>query len=80
MGKLMKDECIIGKIPNLEPEEIDIMFDHWEITDENKCSWYKFRDGLNTWLWKLQDREVLQKMVDDFFALSLKYKMQGKAE
>jgi len=31
-------------------------------------------------MWKLQDREVLEKMVSDFFALSLKYKMQGKDE
>lgn len=28
----------------------------------------------------MQDREVLQKMVDEFFALSMKYKMQGKKE
>jgi hypothetical protein len=35
---------------------------------------------MNTWLWKMQDRDELQQRVDDFFALSLKYKMQGKLE
>ena len=80
MGMLLKDECIMGKVPNLEEYEVESMFDPWGITDENLCTWHRFRDGLNTWLWKMQDREVLQTMVDDFFALSLKYKMQGKDE
>ena len=53
MGKLMKDECIIGKVPNLQEEEIPRIFEAWEINDEKLCSWYQFRDGLNTWLWKL---------------------------
>ena len=35
---------------------------------------------MNHWLWKMQDRDVLEKRVEDFFALSLKYKMQGKNE
>ena len=80
MKKLGKDECIIGKVPNLTDDEVDILFDEWEITEENLCTWHKFRDGLNTWLWRQQDHETLQKMVDNFFALSLKYKMQGKEE
>ena len=35
---------------------------------------------MNAWLWKMQERELLQEAVDKFFALSLKYKMQGKKE
>ena len=80
MSKLMEDECIIGKVPALEQDEIQVVFEPWNITDENLCTWIQFREGCNTWLWRMQDREVLQKMVDDFFALSLKYKMQGKDE
>lgn len=76
----MKDECIIGKIPNLQEDEIPTLFDAWGITDETKCKWQQFTAGLNNWLWRLQDRERLQEMVDEFFALSLKYKMQGKDE
>ena len=78
--KLGKDECIIGKIPCLNHEEVEILFDSWEATEEGLYTWHQFRDGLNTWLWRMQDRDVLQKMVDKFFALSLKYKMQGKDE
>ena len=100
MHSLMQDECIIGKIPNLQDDEVSIflflsttdfivqvehVFDSWEYSEapegeEGKISWQQFRDGLNTWLWRMQDREVLQSMVDEFFALSLKYKMQGKDE
>ena len=80
MDSLMKDECIIGKVPDLTEDEIKVLFDKWPCNDEEKYIWQQFRDGLNTWLWKLQDREVLQQMVDDFFALSLKYKMQGKMD
>ena len=80
MKSLMEDECIIGKVPNLQLDEIPTLFDAWEITEEKKCTWQEFRDGMNTRLWKMQDRDVLQQRVDDFFALSLKYKMQGKTE
>lgn len=80
MDSLMKDECIIGKVPNLQPDEIQHLFDSWQGDEEGKFFWPQFRDGLNTWLWRMQDREVLQQMVDEFFALSLKYKMQGKDE
>ena len=39
LRSLMKDECIIGKIPALTDEEVANVFDPWEITTENKCSW-----------------------------------------
>ena len=39
MESLMNDECIIGKVPNLQPHEIPTLFDAWEITEEKKCTW-----------------------------------------
>lgn len=39
MESLMKDECIIGKVPNLEMDEIKVIFDPWEATEEGKYSW-----------------------------------------
>lgn len=80
MGALMKDQCIIGKVPNLLESEIEGLFDAWPISDEKLCQYTFFREGLNTWVWKMQDRETLQQMVDEFFALSLKFKMQGKED
>ena len=76
----MEDDCIIGKVPALEPEEIEKVFDPWGITPEKPCTWLMFREGMNKWIWRMQDREKLQEMIDKFFALSLKYKMQGKDE
>lgn len=39
MDSLMKDECIIGKVPNLEQDEIKILFDSWPCNDEGKYFW-----------------------------------------
>jgi hypothetical protein len=57
----MKDDCIIGKVPNLSEEEVNKLFDAWDPanTTTGKFTWQQFRDGLNTWLWKLQDREII---------------------
>lgn len=74
----MEDECIIGKVPDLAVEELQTLFEPWGITEEKPCTWIQFREGLNNWVWRMQDREKLQKMIDNFFALSMKYKMQGK--
>jgi len=62
MKALMTDECIIGKLPNLQPEEANsTLFDAWEITEEKKMTWAEYRDEvLNSWSWKMQDRDELQ--------------------
>jgi hypothetical protein len=39
MEALMKDECIIGKVPNLQPHEIPTLFDAWDVSEEKKCTW-----------------------------------------
>lgn len=51
----MKDDCIIGKVPNLSEEEVNKLFEAWEPANATtgKFTWQQFRDGLNTWLWKL---------------------------
>ena len=38
---LMKDDCIIGKVPNLSEEESQILFEAWEPVNQttNKFSW-----------------------------------------
>lgn len=44
MHSLMQDECIIGKIPNLQDDEVEHVFDAWEYSEapegeEGKISW-----------------------------------------
>jgi hypothetical protein len=39
MESLMKDECIIGKVPDLREDEIKILFDKWPANDEEKYFW-----------------------------------------
>ena len=45
---------------------------------DGKLTWFDFRECLNTkWPWRLQDREKLNEVVDSFFKMSYKYRMQG---
>jgi hypothetical protein len=53
MAKLINDECIIGKVPNLTKDEASMVFESWKPEAGELFSWYQFRDGLNTWLWRL---------------------------
>lgn len=80
MQKLAKDECIIGKVPaeNQIPEDyFDELFT--KESENGPVTWEYFRENLvNMFPWKMVDREQLEETVENFFALSYKYKMQGK--
>lgn len=39
MLTLMKDECIIGKVPNLTDDELEHLFDKWDTSDDGKVTW-----------------------------------------
>ncbi len=67
MLRLSNDEAIIGKVPNLSESELEHLFDDWNTNKDDKISWIEFREGLNRWTWKLQDRTKLDQIVDTFF-------------
>ncbi len=67
MLRLANDEAIIGKVPNLTESELEHLFDDWNTNKDDKVSWIEFREGLNRWTWKLQDRAKLDQIVDTFF-------------
>lgn len=77
--KLINDECIIGKVPDLTEEEVPALVEQWTFTGkDNRLTWFEFRECLNTkWGWRLQDREKLNDTVEQFFKLAYKYRMQG---
>lgn len=61
----------------MEEGYIDALFE--KETKEGLVTWIYFRENMvNAFPWKLVDREQLAEVVDNFFALSYKYKMQGK--
>jgi hypothetical protein len=37
----------------------------------------ELRERLNSWAWKLTDRDHLNEMIDTYFKMSYKCKMQG---
>ena len=76
LGKLLNDDCIIGKIPRLTEEEASQVVEAWEMP--GKVTWFEFREQLNLkWAWRLQDREKLNEVVDGFFKQAYKCRMQG---
>ncbi|CDW81373.1 leucine rich repeat family protein [Stylonychia lemnae] len=77
MRRLSQDDCIIGKVPALNDDQIERLFDEWNTNKDNKVSWIELREGLNKWKWTLSDRERLNDLVDSFFKQSQKFKMQG---
>ena len=78
MDRISTDECIIGKVPQLMPNEFEDIFDQWDKNTDGKLTWEEFREGCNRWEWRQVELEKLQEVVDDFFAKSFKFKMQGK--
>ena len=89
LGKLANDECIIGKVPLLNEDQVILlvnlsylqmqeMSESWELNKDGKLTWFDFRDQLNSKLvWRLQERERLNEVVDSFFKQAYKFRMQG---
>ena len=69
----------MGKVPNLTEDEVAHLIDNWDFNkDTGRLTWFEFRDCLNNkWSWRLTDREKLNEMIDQFFKLAYKYRMQG---
>lgn len=78
MARLLTDECCIGKIPNCQESEFEGFFKEWQPNQAGLITWEMFREGMNDWKWKMMDREVLDEIINDFFARAYKFKMQGK--
>ena len=78
MKRLATDECIIGKVPNVDEIEYAGLFEKWDTNEDGKVSWEEFREGMNKWKWRMVDRETIEEVINDFFAQSYKFKMQGK--
>lgn len=54
------------------------LFENWKPNSAGVITWETFREGLNSWKWKMVERDVLEEVINDFFAQSYKFKMQGK--
>ena len=80
MERLATDECVIGKVPNVQPEDYASLFEKWDTNADGLVTWLEFREGLNRWPWRMVELERLQEIIDDFFQKSQKLKMQGKDE
>lgn len=77
MQDLLADKCNMGKVPKLLREEIENLFDSWDKNKDGKISWQEFRDGLNSWEWRLMDGEEMQKRIDEYYEEANRKKVQG---
>ena len=78
ISRLLNDECIIGKIPNISEDEVNQIAEAWEMNKDGRITWFEFRDQINAkWSWRLQDREKLNETIESFFKQSYKFRMQG---
>ena len=80
MPRLVQDECIIGKIPNVNPSEFEGLFANWEENEDGLITWHQFAEGCNQWAWQMVDSAIMQERIDEFFAKAQKLKMQGKED
>lgn len=78
MHRLAQDECVIGKIPQVNESEYEGLFASWDTNADGLISWHEFCEGCNQWQWHFVESETLQRIIDDFFAKAHKLKMQGK--
>ena len=68
MSRLARDEAIIGKIPNVGPDQYENCFAKWNFGEEGIVTWHFFAEGCNDWKWKMVESAQLQATIDDFFA------------
>jgi hypothetical protein len=47
--RLLNDECIIGKIPDMHMDEVTEFWDRYDINKDNLMTWEEFREGVNHW-------------------------------
>jgi Ca2+-binding EF-hand superfamily protein len=77
MHDLKNDVENMGKVPNVNDDEIETMFDKWDKNNDDKISWQEFRDGCNSWQWRLLDRHEMDKRINYYFEEASRKKVQG---
>lgn len=77
MRDLIDDKLNIGKVPRLSDDEITHLFDTWDKNDDGKISWQEFRDGINSWQWKLMDKQERERRIEKYFEEANRKKVQG---
>ena len=78
MPRLALDECIIGKIPNVNEADYESVFANIHENEDGLVTWHFYAEYLNMWSWKFVEHETLQATIEEFFAKAHKLKMQGK--
>lgn len=77
MYDLINDKGIMGKVPKMNEDDVEHIFDNWDKNKDGKISWQEFRNGLNSWEWRLMDKDQMQDRIDEYFEEANRKKVQG---
>ena len=80
MQRLAIDESIIGKVPNVRPDQYEQLFVNWSVNEQGLISWHMFAEGCNQWQWRMLEKSNLQGRINNYFTRAQKLKMQGKED
>ena len=84
MSQVLRDikenKAGIGKIPVDEIPSIIEVMRTWDRNNDSKIQWREFRDGMNTFKWKLCDEDYLKQEIKNLYAKAKKEEMNGRAE
>mmetsp|Transcript_13353 Transcript_13353/g.25071 ORF Transcript_13353/g.25071 Transcript_13353/m.25071 type:complete len:209 (-) Transcript_13353:793-1419(-) len=80
LGELKQNAANIGKVPELELEELMQSVASWPKSKENKVSWREFKTNIDSWRWMRLEASSIKDQIDAHYAKAQKYHMSGKVQ
>jgi Ca2+-binding EF-hand superfamily protein len=82
MSQVLRDikenKAGIGKVPVDDVPSIIEVMRAWDRNNDAKIQWREFRDGMNTFRWKLCDEDFLKQEIKNLYAKAKKEEMNGR--
>jgi hypothetical protein len=64
---LKANKAAIGKVPDIETESALAIMDKWDKNKDGKINWREFRDGMNSWPWRIADHEQIHATIQESY-------------
>jgi len=77
---LRQNKAGIGKVPVIDDFSVIETVKQWDKNMDNKIHWKEFAEGMNSWDWKIMDKEQLDSEVKELYSKARKEAMKGKKE
>lgn len=77
---IKENKAGIGKVPVDDIGTIVDFMRTWDRNNDSKIQWREFRDGMNSFKWKLCDEDFLKQEIKNLYAKAKKEEMNGRAD